>query len=93
MNTKTEQNLILKIKTLSPRQVAEVENFVEFLAAKARKQSAMERLLAIAPELEAAGAPSMSEDEIAAEVEAVRTNRRASQQSAGSDTGSGAGRS
>lgn len=80
MSTTSEQELISKIKTLSPQQVAQVEDFVEFLAAKARKRSAMERLLAIAPALEAAGAPPITEEDIEAEVQAVRAQRRASRQ-------------
>lgn len=79
MNMTVEQNLISKIKALSPQQVAEVEDFVEFLAAKSKKRSALDRLLAIAPALQAAGAEPMSEDEIATEVQAARDERRARQ--------------
>ena len=61
MNATVEQSLMSKIRTLSPQQVAEVEDFVEFLATKARKSNALDRLLAIAPALEAAGAAPMSE--------------------------------
>jgi Protein of unknown function (DUF2281) len=77
MNATSEQSLISKIRTLSPQQLAEVENFVEFLAAKTQKRSALDRLLAIAPALQAAGAQPMREDEIAAEVKAARAERRA----------------
>lgn len=77
MNTMIEQTLISKIRTLSSQQVAEVEDFVEFLAAKAIKRSALDRLLSIAPALEAAGVEPMSEEEIAAEVKAARLERRA----------------
>lgn len=77
MNSTVEQSLMSKIRTLSPQQVAEVEDFVEFLATKARKRSALDRLLAIAPALEAAGVAPMSEDEIAAEIDAARAERRA----------------
>ena len=56
MNAAGKQSLISKIRTLSPQQVAEVEDFVEFLAAKTRKLAALDRLLAIVPALEAAGA-------------------------------------
>lgn len=49
----------------------------EFLAAKAKKRAAIDRLLAIAPALEAAGVSAMSEDEIAAEVKTARAERRA----------------
>jgi hypothetical protein len=77
MNATVEQTLISKIRTLSPQQVAEVEDFVEFLVAKSSRRAAMDRLLAMAPALEAAGAAPMSEDEIAAEVKAAREERRA----------------
>ena len=79
MNATVEQNLISKIRTLSPQQVAEVEDFVEFLATKARKRAALDRLLAIAPTLEAAGAAPMSEEQIAAEIDVARAERRARQ--------------
>jgi sensor domain CHASE-containing protein len=81
MNAAAEQILVSKIRTLSPQQVSEVEDFVEFLTAKARKRSALDRLLAIAPALQAAGVAPMSEDEIAAEINAARSERRARQPS------------
>lgn len=77
MNATVEQSLISKIRTLSPQQVAEVEDFVEFLAAKSKKRAAIDRLLAIAPALAEAGVEPMSEEEIAAEVAAARAERRA----------------
>ncbi len=80
MNATVEQSLITKIKTLSPQQVAEVEDFVEFLAAKATRRAVFDRLLAIAPALEAAGVNVITEDEISAEVKAARADRRARQQ-------------
>jgi len=92
MNATAEQSLISKIRTLSPQQLAEVEDFVEFLAAKARKRGALDRLLTIAPALEAAGVAPMSEDEIATEIDAVRAERRARQAGLASN-GSGADRS
>lgn len=79
MNTTVEQHLVEKLRGLSPQQVAEVEDFIEFLTGKARKRAALDRLLAIAPALEAAGAEPMAEAEIAAEVEAARAERRARQ--------------
>lgn len=79
MNATVEQLLISKIRTLSPQQVAEVEDFVEFLAGKARKRTALDRLLAMAPAVEAAGGAPLSEEEITAEVEAAREERRARQ--------------
>ena len=76
MITTAEQSLISRIRTLSPQEIAEVEDFVEFLAAKARKRAALDRLLAIAPALEAAGAEPIDEGEIADEVERARLQRR-----------------
>ena len=70
------QSLIDKIEALPPERRAEVEDFVDFVATKARRLAALDRILAVAPALEAAGAPAMTEDEIAAEVQAVRAARR-----------------
>lgn len=89
MNTTVEQALMSKIRTLSPQQLAEVDDFVEFLAARSKKSAALDRLLAIAPALEAAGIEPMSEDEIAAEIKAARAERRERQ----SATDSGAAHS
>ncbi len=75
--TANAQVLIEKIQALPPERLGEVEDFVDFLAAKTRRLRALDRLLAIAPSLEATGAPPIAEDEIQAEVEAVRTARRA----------------
>jgi hypothetical protein len=85
MNLPIEQAILEKLKRLPPDQVAEVENFVEFLAAKAQKRSALERLLAIAPALTAAGAEPMSEEDIAAEVKAARAERHARAANAATD--------
>jgi hypothetical protein len=84
MDATVEQALISKLRTLSPQQVAEVEDFVESLAGKAKKRAALDRLLAIAPALEAAGVVPMTEEEIAAEVKAARAERRAREQAKGS---------
>lgn len=97
MNAAAEQLLITKIKALSPQQVAEVVDFVDFLAGKATRRAALDRLLAIAPALEAAGVAPMSEGEIAAEVKAVRAERRERQAAASEGSSvaldAGAGRS
>jgi hypothetical protein len=66
------QALIEKIQTLPPERLGEVEDFVDFLNAKSRRLAALDRLLAVAPALEAAGAPEVSEEEIQAEVDAAR---------------------
>lgn len=79
MNAVNEQAILTKLKRLSPQQVAEVEDFVEFIAAKSTRRAALDRLLTIAPKLEAAGVEPMTEEDIAAEVKAARTERRAQQ--------------
>jgi hypothetical protein len=58
------QTLLEKIQALPPERIAEVEDFVDFIAARTRRQAAMDGLLAIAPGLDAAGAPPMTDDEI-----------------------------
>ena len=76
MNTQVEQALISKIRMLTPQQVTEVQDFVAFLAARSTRRAALDRLLAIAPALEAAGAEPISEEDIEAEVQAARAERR-----------------
>lgn len=70
------QSLIDKIKTLPNERLSEVEDFVDFIATKSRRRAALDRLLAVAPALEAAGIPPLTDDEIMAEVKAVRAERR-----------------
>lgn len=72
----SDDALIEKLRTLPPDKRAEVEDFVEFLSAKSRRLAALDRLLSIAPALEAAGVSPMTEDEIAAEIKAARAERR-----------------
>jgi hypothetical protein len=78
----TDQVLIETLKSLPAQQRAEVEDFVEFLAAKTKKRAAWDRLLAIAPALQAAGVEPMSEEEVAAEIKAARAERRTRMQAA-----------
>lgn len=93
MNMTVEQKLLSKLRMLSAQQVAEVEDFVEFLAAKSGKRAALDRLLAIAPALAAAGAEPPSEEEIEAEVQTARAERRARLHSHSAAKDSGADRS
>ena len=77
----SDQALIEKLRALPADKRAEVEDFVDFLAARSRRLAAIDRLLAIAPALEAAGVPPMTEEEINAEIKAARADRRARNQS------------
>jgi hypothetical protein len=88
MNAQAVEALIEKLKALPPEQRAEVEDFVDFLSVRAKKRAALDRLLAIAPAVEAAGIAPMSVEEINAEVKAARAERRARSQAA-SDKSSG----
>jgi hypothetical protein len=88
MNAQAVEALIEKLKSLPPEQRAEVEDFVDFLSVRAKKRAALDRLLAIAPAVEAAGVEPMSMEEINAEVKAARAERRARLQAA-SDKSSG----
>ncbi len=76
MNAITEKTLIAKLRALPPEKQAEVMDFVEFVTARAVRRSGIDQLLAIAPALVAAGIQPMAEDEISAEIKAVRAARR-----------------
>jgi hypothetical protein len=79
------EGLIEKIRALPAERVSEVEDFVDFLSRKVRREQALDRLLSVAPALEAAGADPLTEDDIDAEVEAVRRKRRPASQRGGAD--------
>ena len=70
------QLLIKKLNQLQPQQLVEVENFVNFLASKSYRLAAWERLLLIAPALEAVGAAPLSMVEINQEIRVARAARR-----------------
>ena len=70
------RTLLDKLDQLPPEQQAEVENFVDFLANKQRRRAALDRLLSIAPALEAAGVQPISDDEVVALVKEARAERR-----------------
>lgn len=72
-----EPKLLEKLERLPPQKLAEVEDFVDFIARKEARRTALDRLLSIAPALEAAGVAPMSEEELAKEIAAARTGRRA----------------
>jgi hypothetical protein len=78
-----EAALIEKLKLLPPQKLAEVEDFVDFIARKEARRAAFDRLLAVAPALQAAGVPPMTEEEIATEIAAARAERRAKATAAG----------
>lgn len=68
----TEQALIEKIRQLPPQRLAEVEDFVDFLRAREERAAAGVRLGESLARLDALNLPPLSDDEIAAEIEAAR---------------------
>ena len=72
-----EPKLLEKLEHLPPEKLIEVEDFVDFLVNKSRRDAAFDRLLAIAPALEAAGVKPVSEGRLVALVKEVRAERRA----------------
>jgi Xaa-Pro aminopeptidase len=79
MNTRDPQALIEKLKSLPPERMAEVEDFVDFLRTRdaAEREAAAVRLDEAMRELAALELPPMSQDEVQAEIDAARRERRA----------------
>lgn len=65
-----------RIAALPPAAQDEVGDFIDFLSEQVRKRAAWDRLLAVAPALEAAGLAVEDEADIAAEIAAARAGRR-----------------
>jgi len=74
--TAIEARLIERLKTLPPSRVAEVVDFVEFLAAREERAAAAQRLTDGLARLDALNLPPVIEDEVEDEVQAARRERR-----------------
>lgn len=74
--TAIETRLIERLKQLPPGRVAEVVDFVEFLAAREERSAAAARLGEAMAKLDAQGAAVLSEDEVENELQAAREARR-----------------
>ena len=77
--TAIEAQLIERLKKLPPSRVAEVADFVEFLASRVERAAAAQRLTERLARLDALTLPEISEDEVEDEVQAARRERRARQ--------------
>ena len=77
--TSIETKLIETLKRLPAARVAEVVDFVEFLAAREERAAAAERLTAALASIDALNLPPMSDDDVAEEVQAARRERRTRQ--------------
>jgi Protein of unknown function (DUF2281) len=75
--TTIEAQLIERLKKLPPQRVAEVVDFVEFLALREERAAAAQRLTEGLARLDALKLPPVSEDEVEAEVQAARSERHA----------------
>jgi hypothetical protein len=74
--TAIESQLLDRLKKLPPSRVAEVIDFVEFLAAREERAAAAQRLTEGLARLDALNLPAVSEDEVEDEVQAERRERR-----------------
>jgi hypothetical protein len=72
-----EPTLIQKLQKLPPQRLAEVADFVEFLAAREERAAAGQRLGESLTKLDALNLPPLSDEEIAAEIDAARQERAA----------------
>ncbi|MBQ1765410.1 MAG: DUF2281 domain-containing protein [Aquincola sp.] len=74
--TAIELQLLERLKQLPPARVAEVVDFVEFLASREERKLAVARLGDQLARLDALGLPAVSDEEVEAEVQASRYARR-----------------
>ena len=70
-----EPTLIEKLQNLPPQRLAEVKDFVEFLSAREERAAAGARLGESLARLDALNLSPLSDDEIAAEIQAARQDR------------------
>jgi hypothetical protein len=77
--TAIEAQLIERLKKLPPSRVAEVADFVEFLASREERAAAARRLTEGLARLDALKLQDIPEDEVEAEIQAVRLQRRSGQ--------------
>ena len=74
--TAIESQLMERLKKLPPSRVAEVVDFVEFLAAREERAAAAQRLTDGLARLDALNLPPITEDEVEDEIQAARRKRR-----------------
>lgn len=74
--TAIETRLIERLKQLPPGRVAEVVDFVGFLAAREEHSAAAARLGEAMAKLDALDKAALSEDEVESELQAAREARR-----------------
>jgi hypothetical protein len=75
--TAITSTLIEKLQSLTAQRLAEVEDFVEFLALRESRAAAGQRLGESLAKLDALNLPPLSDEEIEAEIQASRQARSA----------------
>ena len=75
MNAQLDPALLEKLQALPPARRAEVSDFVDFLSAKDRAET-LKDFLSVTDEVAKAGVPTLSPEEIEAEITALRAARR-----------------
>lgn len=78
MNVRIDPTLIEKLSSLPPQQRAEVEDFVDFLKARQERvrNEAAQRLGEAFAKLDALNLPPLTPEEVQAEIDAARAERR-----------------
>ena len=79
MNAQAEKTLLEKLKTLPPARLAEGEDFIDFLKGREERtrEDAARRLGEAFEKLDALNAPPMTSEEVQAEIDTARAERRA----------------
>ena len=77
--TAIEAQLIERLKKLPPSRIAEVVDFVEFLSQREERAAAAQRLTQGLARLDALNLPLVSSEEVEAEIQAARQERRGRQ--------------
>jgi hypothetical protein len=72
-----EPKLLEKLQRLPKERLAEVADFIEFLAEREERATAAQRLTEAFAKLDALNLPSITDEEIDAEVQTARRERRA----------------
>jgi hypothetical protein len=77
MNAPGEEVILEKYRSLPPQRQAEADHFLDFLKASEARAQASERLGQAFHKLDALNLPPMSRQEVEAEIDAARAERRA----------------
>jgi hypothetical protein len=72
-----QSTLIQKLQRLPPQRLAEVEDFVEFLAMREERAAAGDQLGVSLAKLDALNLPLITDEEIEAEIQQARRERKA----------------